>query len=125
MFTKARWGKVYLSVLIALLLASFLMPFALAQDTRAALFGVVTDNTGAVVAGVTVSASATATGLKWTTTTDSAGRYRIQLLPSGSYTLTVEAAQFTRQTQADLTLRVGEERRVDVSLSAGQIAASV
>lgn len=125
MFTKARWGKVCFFVLIALLLASFSVSLVWAQDTRAALFGVVTDNAGAVVAGATVTATATATGLKWTAATDGEGRYRIPLLPSGSYTLTVEAAQFTSQTQSNLSLRVGEERRVDVSLSAGQITASV
>ncbi|MCI0390197.1 MAG: TonB-dependent receptor [Acidobacteria bacterium] len=98
---------------------------ASSQDTRATLLGVVTDKTGAAITNATVTATAQATGLKWTAATDGEGRYRIPLLPSGSYTLTVEAARFTSQTQMDLILRVGEERRVDVILSAGQIEASV
>ncbi len=98
---------------------------ASSQDMRATLLGVVTDKTGAAITNATITATAQATGLKWAAATDGEGRYRIPLLPSGSYALTVEAAQFASQTQTDLILRVGEERRVDVVLSAGQIEAGV
>src|SRR5437868_838348 len=68
------------------LLALLLMP---AAAWAQALAGVVTDNSGAVLPGVTVEAASPALIEKVrTATTDGSGRYRIESLQPGTYSVT-------------------------------------
>jgi hypothetical protein len=68
------------------LLALLLMP---ASAWAQALSGVVTDNSGAVLPGVTVEAASPALIEKVrTATTDGSGRYRIESLQPGTYSVT-------------------------------------
>src|SRR5438876_11644894 len=60
-------------------------PDALGQGTSATLSGTVTDQNGAVIAGVEVSVTNPATALERTATTTDAGYFTIPLLPPGSY----------------------------------------
>src|SRR5262245_7365425 len=65
---------------------------AAAQATPA---GEVKDTTGAVLPGVTVEAASPAlTGKVRTAVTDGSGRYRIESLPPGSYTVTFSLTGF-------------------------------
>jgi len=103
-----------------------LLPFdARGQETRATLLGTVADQTGAVIKGATVTATAEATGLRQSAITDGNGQYRIPLLPVGAYALAVEAMSFDPAEQRGLTLQVGEKRRVDVILNVGQLGANI
>src|SRR5271157_3640604 len=61
--------------------------------------GTVTDPSGAVVAGASVSAINAATGVETDRKTSDAGVFVIPLLPAGEYTVTVKAAGFQTQTQ--------------------------
>ena len=88
-----------------------------AQATRGAVYGTITDPNGAVVQGAIVTATQTATNLKFTTKTDGEGNYRLPLLPIGDYDVTISAANFQTFAQSDLNLRIGDERRFDVSLN--------
>lgn len=78
-------------LVLGLLLASFLMPGALrAQNAvTGAITGVVTDPTGAVVAGATVKIVDTATNTKTTVVTNEQGRYTASLLKPSKYEVTV------------------------------------
>jgi len=96
-----------------------------AQQSYAALLGQVSDQNGAGVAGAKLIVTSTETGLSRTVTTDDSGSYRIALLSAGQYSLKVESAGFTTREQADLVLRVGDERRVDVALRPGQVNEAV
>ena len=91
----------YLSLFIALtgLAAS-------AQVGTSRITGTVTDPTGAVVGGATVTAKNEAIGLAQTQTTTDAGLYAFTSLPAGNYTITVTgiSASLTRTTT--LTLQV-------------------
>ena len=58
--------------------------------------GTVEDQQHAVVPGATVTAVATATNLKYTTTTTNTGYFSIPNLPVGSYNVTVEAQKFSK-----------------------------
>src|SRR5688500_728992 len=89
---------------------------------QATLAGEVKDTTGAVLPGVTVEAASPAlTGKVRTAVTDGSGRYRIESLPPGSYTVTFSLTGFVPMRREDLTLggagvrsaerRVGTERR--------------
>lgn len=108
------------------LLALLAIPLcAHAQDSRATLFGSVTDQSGASVEGATVSATSKATGVTHSATTGRDGIYRIPFLTAGPYSVRVLAASFASDEHPDVTLRVGEERRVDAVLNAGGVSGSV
>ena len=70
---------------------------ALGQTVTGSITGVVTDPSGAVVVGATVTAGNTATGVQTTAQTNGAGNYTIRFLPVGVYTSTVEAKGFAEQ----------------------------
>ena len=70
----------------ALVVVAATAGLAFAQASTAAISGLVTDNTGAVLPGVTVTATQTQTGLVRTAVTNETGRYTLPSLPVGSYT---------------------------------------
>ena len=72
---------------------------------QVSLAGVVTDNSGAVLPGVTVEASSPALIEKVrTATTDGSGRYRLESLQPGVYNVKFTLAGFTTQTREGVTL---------------------
>ena len=79
-------------VLLLLVLSFHSMAFG--QADRATLTGHITDSSGAVMQGVTVTATSTATGTTFNNVTNSAGIYSITSLPIGDYTVVVTQAGF-------------------------------
>jgi hypothetical protein len=67
---------------------------AAAQDFRGRINGTVTDNTGAVLPGVTVTATSPALIQPQVQVTGEDGNYRMIALPAGVYTLTFELPGF-------------------------------
>ncbi len=67
---------------------------ALAQKITGDIAGTVTDPTGAVVSGATVTAENPATGFKLSTTTSATGDYRLVNLAPGTYKMTAAASGF-------------------------------
>src|SRR4030095_7954814 len=86
---------------VAFLLAA-IPAIALAQE--AVLSGTVTDLTGAVLPGVTITAAHQATGSKFMAVTDERGVYRVAAR-AGVYTLTAELQGFRAVTREGLELR--------------------
>lgn len=78
-----------------------------AQQPTAALTGVVTDQTGAVIAGATVTATNKSTNLSRTTTTNGEGVYAISSLPVGEYSVKILSNGFTAASQF-VILNVGQ-----------------
>jgi outer membrane receptor protein involved in Fe transport len=76
-----------------------------AQELRGRITGVVRDNTGGVLPGVTVTASGPALIQPQTTVTGEDGSYRFPALPTGVYTVQFELAGF--QTLRREEIRVG------------------
>jgi hypothetical protein len=95
------------------------------QQSYAALLGRISDQNGAGVAGARITVTSKETGIARTVGADSGGSYRVELLAAGEYSIKVEAPGFGASKQADLVLRVGDERRMDVALRPGQVSASV
>lgn len=85
----------------------------------AQLGGAVTDPDGGVLPGVAVTVTQTDTGLARTTMTGADGAYLFLNLPVGPYTLAAKFAGFTAFQQKGIVLRVGDARRVNVSLTVG------
>ena len=106
---------------IALLLAT---GDAWAQAT-AELAGRVTDESGAVLPGVTVTATQTDTGFTRTAVTDGAGAYLMPNLPTGPYRLEVSLQGFRTYAQTGIVLQVGATPTINASLAVGNLEETV
>lgn len=118
----------YLKVITALRVFTLTVLFTLAarsQVVTATLTGIVTDPTGASVAGAKVKAVNTGTNLSREAVTDSAGVYTIPALSPGEYRLEVEQPGFKRQVLPGIVLQVAQEARVNVALQVGEVSESV
>jgi iron complex outermembrane receptor protein len=85
---------------------------------QATLAGEVKDTTGAVLPGVTVEAASPAlAGKVRTAVTDGSGRYRIELLPPGNYTVTFSLTGFVPLNREDIIVGGSGVITVDVALT--------
>ena len=83
--------------------------------------GVVKDAQGAVLPGVTITAtSLTVAGLR-TTMSDAQGDYRLTDLPPGEYTITGELQGFSKISRASIVIRAGLNLSVDLTLQVGSL----
>ena len=98
---------------------------AAAQEFRGTIEGTVTDSTGGVLPGVTVTVTNTATAVQQDVVTDESGRYRVLYLNPGSYSVAAELSGFKKFVRIDNEVRVGDVIRVDVVLEAGGVSETV
>jgi type 1 fimbria pilin len=82
------------TILIGGLLVVLAAASARAQVTTATFYGIVTDPTGAVVAGAEVTLAHEGTQTARAQTTDSAGEFVFNFVPVGVYTLRIQASGF-------------------------------
>ena len=104
------------------LLITLLLPFsnyANAQSNQGAISGLVTDASGATVAGATVVALNVATGQTQTTVSSSAGDYHFPSLQIGSYTVSVAARSFRKVDTTNVIVQIQSVTTLDVTLSIG------
>src|SRR5271156_1344382 len=111
-----RLGK-YCSVL-AFALLLFTCGRLLAGVT-ASISGTVTDPSGAVISGASVTATNVETGVAATLTTNTQGFYSFQSLPLGNYTISVQQSGFKGYSQTGLILNVNDALVIDVRLAVG------
>lgn len=90
-----------------------------AQTDTGAISGAVTDASGAVVPGATVTLTNSTTGQERKTVTDSTGIYSLPNLPPGEYTLVVEKEGFTASRTSGIPVRLQQPVRQDVVLQPG------
>lgn len=91
-----------------------------AQTSTSRITGTVFDQAGAVLPGATVTATHEGTGVKYTTTTTTAGTYALESLPVGVYRVTVEAPGFRTFTSTGNVLTVGAPLVVNATMEVGQ-----
>lgn len=97
-----------------------------AQNITATLTGTVTDTSGAVVPGATITVHNNATDLDVRTlTTDTTGVYTVSQLAVGTYRVTVTARGFRNYVANEVILHVGDRRTLDVVLQVGQVTQEV
>lgn len=101
------------------------VPSALAQGTSASLTGQVTDSSGAVVVGATVTARDADTNYIQTAISDGEGIYLITPLRPGHYTLAVEAKGFERYLQSGIVLSANVAATQNVVLKPGSIQETI
>src|SRR3989475_8534841 len=102
------------SLLVACLSALIASP-ALAQSTFATLTGTVTDSSGAVLPGVTITVTNTRTQSTRTVVTDNVGNYVLANLDAGEYRIVTTLASFVEQTRTT-ELLARQTVRVDLQL---------
>ena len=110
------------------LLFAFLLAFCFAfshplhaQVAGATLTGTITDAQGGAVAGAKVSVKNGATGITTDTTTNGSGAYNLVNLRPADYDVSVSATGFNT-TQTKVTLTVGAQQELSLSLKVGEMS---
>ena len=96
-----------------------------AQVTTATFYGTVSDPTGAVIPGATVTLTHKGTGATATKTSDAAGDFVFDFLRVGSYTLRIEARGFKRYESAGIELTAGQQIRQTFVLQVGAVTETI
>src|ERR1700686_1526020 len=103
-------------VLLWLVLASL---SAFGQAGNGTITGTVSDPAGAVVAGASVEAKNSETGVVYPAATSNAGNFTISQLPVGTYEVTVKVSGFKTYNHTNLALGAAAVLREDVALQVG------
>ena len=111
-------------VISLLVIMTLLSVWVFGQAESGAINGIVTDKTGAVVVGATVTATSVDTGLVRTATTGSAGEYAITNLPPRLYNVTVEAKGFQKYAQK-IKVDVGSINEISTKLAVTGVSTTV
>jgi hypothetical protein len=98
---------------------------AFAQVTTGSIVGTARDASGAVAPGVNVTITNLRTNAARTNTTDADGNYVVSALPPSDYTVKAEKPGFKTFVAKEVTLPVGAEMRVDLTLEVGQVTEQV
>ncbi len=94
-------------------------------QVTANLSGRVTDPSGAAIAGATVTAKDTDTGISRTTLTSQTGQYELFELPVGRYEVRASKDGFADKVRAGIVLVVGQDATADLALGLGQLKQQV
>ena len=109
------------SVLVCVLLAGH----TFAQTSNATLGGTVSDATGALIPGVSITATNTATGIVNTIVSNESGAYQFASLQTGTYSVAAELPGFQTVTRNGVQLGVSQQARLNFTLQVGTVAQSV
>jgi hypothetical protein len=109
---------------VFLLLVAITIPLC-AQTPSGEISGVVTDQTGAVMAGVKVTLTNPATNANREVQTNDAGLYTFPALPPGIYSLNVQKTGFRAIERRNIEVLVGSANRIDFQLEVGELSNTV
>ena len=98
---------------------------ALAQSTTGRISGTVTDTSGAILPGVTVTAVEERTGYSKSTVSDERGAYVLVTLPNGTYSVSSELQGFKKEIKTGYALVADGRLTVDFALSLGALQETV
>src|SRR5579872_3767935 len=120
---KTRFTARRLLLPLAVLVFSNALLFSQATDST--IVGTVTDATGAAVPNANITATNKDTGVKYNSTSNSTGDYRINNVPVGRYDVSAAAQGFTTATVANVQLELNHVASVNLSLTVGSVSTSV
>ncbi len=124
-----RFQPVLLALTLTMVVGSLALvgtPAAFSQITSAAIHGTVTDSSGAVLPGASVTALNTSTGISTESTANKSGYFLFpDLQVGGPYTVTVSAPGFENFVASGLTLNVNDNREVLATMKVGGTAQTV
>lgn len=113
------------AAVVALTFSLFVSLPVYAQVAGANVSGTVTDPPRAVIPNAKVSIMNTATGVTRDVTTDSAGFYSVPNLIPGIYEVTTTAPGFSTQVQSGVTLTVGAQQVLNLTMQVGAVSQKV
>jgi hypothetical protein len=93
-----------------------------AQETTATIIGTVTDQSGGVLPGVTISLRHVPTGRTFEAVAGAEGNYLATLLPIGEYEITFTLSGFQSRVVRGVTLAVNDRVQIDTSLATGGVS---
>lgn len=117
MYNRMAIGLTALIILLAIPVS--------AQVSAGIISGKVMDSTGAVVPNAQITVTQTATNVDAVSATNSDGLFRVPSLLDGPYKVAVTAAGFKKQVRDGLTLRIGENLNVELTLEVGSVSEAV
>ena len=122
MNTKLR----YIASIFAVTLALVWCIPSVGQVGKGSISGSVLDPQGAVVSGAQVKAKNVETGVVFTSTTDSSGTYRMNLLPIGTYNVEVAAPGFKTATSNGVVVGAGRDSGLGaIHMSVGEASTTI
>ena len=128
MESKFGLKKLQFVALVALLLTVALGVFSVpanADNLYASIRGTVTDSTGAVMAGVKLTATNTATGISYTTTSNSDGAFNFLQVAVGDYTVRGEQTGFKKYQASGIHVDLNQVYNLAVSLTVGAVSEEI
>jgi len=87
--------------------------------------GIVSDQTGGALPGVSVTARNLANGQIRTVTSNLEGRYQIAALPPGRYSVTAELSGFANVMRPEITVNVGSTADVNIQMGLAGVAETI
>src|SRR2546426_8966328 len=126
-FSNWRWevNRIAVCVLVSFLAFTLASGTAWAQGTTAQISGTVKDQSGAVLPGVEVTVTQTATGAKRATVSNETGNYVLASLPLGPYMLEAALPGFKSYVQSGIVLQVDASPTINIVLEVGQVTDQV
>jgi Carboxypeptidase regulatory-like domain len=112
-------------VVSLIVLSTFASHTASAQTGDGSLRGYVKDEQGGILPGVTVTATSPALLAPVVAVTDTAGYYRVNNLPPGTYMLSAELTGFAVYKREGILMRAGSTFSVDIEMTLSSVQESV
>jgi len=121
-FTSSLWVRVRKAAeVLGVTLGVLLMCLPLFSQTNfGRILGIVTDQSGGVIPGATVTIVDTQRGVARTLTTNEVGEYNAPTLIPGAYMVRVEAKGFKKLERENVVLEVGKDVQVEVTVQPGE-----
>lgn len=116
------FGSIRLICITAIMLLSAIAANA---QFKAVVQGSVTDSTGAIIPGATITLKNPATGYTETVTANSEGFYRFVGLPPGSYEITASQSGFKKQVAQNVVVQAETTTGYDMVMQTGEVTAEV
>src|SRR5437868_1204560 len=98
------------------LIGAMALGLVYAQTDAARLAGTVTDTSGAVIPGASITVTNERTGQSRKVQTNENGQYLVTPLPPSQYTVTAESKGMSNAEFKGLTLQVGQERTLNIPM---------
>ena len=102
-----------------------LLPFAGAQEFRGKIQGLVTDTSGAIIPGASVTLLNIKTSVQTVRLTNDAGLYRFDNVDPGSYSITIQQAGFAKFIQENIDVQAQADITVNPVLKVGTLTDTV
>jgi hypothetical protein len=110
---------------ILLMVSLALLAVSARAQYRTSIQGVVTDSSGAVVPGATLTLTNTLTGEKQVRVTNDAGVYNFNALPAAPFRLEVEKKDFTKKVLDNVELIPEQSNALNIQLAIGVVSQTV